>query len=121
MARKFARMTGRKVLSLPGVKTLVFGCAASFFEALRISLKCLWKASSMKASDGAWAEVRPFDTLKMKPVMDGSTAVSQVWAMPRARVTSVSDPLAAAAGVGPGPGGPARAFILVRVGPPGST
>src|SRR6478735_8034793 len=80
MARKFARMTGRKVLSLPGVKTLVLGCAASFFEALR-----------------------------MNPVIEGSTAVSQVCAMPRARVTSVSDPLAAAAGVGPGPGGPARA------------
>src|ERR1044072_5933657 len=55
----------------------------------------------------------------MNPVIEGSTVVSQVCAMPRARVTSESDPLAAAAGVGPG--GPARAFILVRVGPPGST
>jgi hypothetical protein len=45
---------GQEGLVLPGVKTLMLGCA-SFFAAFRISLKCLWKASSMKASDGAWA------------------------------------------------------------------
>ena len=59
------------------------------------------------------------DTLKMKPVMEGSTVVSQVCAMPRARATSVDDPFGAA-GVGTGPGALARAFSLASVGPPGS-
>src|SRR5215470_16891675 len=117
--RKVERMNGRKVLSVTGLKTFVLGCAASFLEGSRISLKCLWKASSMKASDGAWALLRPLPTLNMKPVMEGSTAVSQIWPMPRARLRSVSEPVDAA-GPGPGPGDPARAFSLASVGPPGS-
>jgi hypothetical protein len=73
-------------VSVTGSKTFTSGCAAFFFDASRMSLKCKWKASLIIASDGACFGLSPFPTLEMNPVMAGSTAASQIFASPRARL-----------------------------------